>query len=550
MKLIQFFLRYSRSTVIFAVVAGVLSGVCTTALIALTNTSLRSNNPLSTRTIITFTALVLMLPIARFSSEMLLTRLGQDALFALRMQLSSQILAVPLRYIEQIGRPRIVAMLTEDIPAITGAVIPIPTICINLAVLLGGLIYLGWLSPVMLLAALGLIALGISSYQFAIFNFTRHMRLAREDADRLLQNFTAMTEGTKELKMHYNRRVDFLTRTLRPAAESYRRHSIDGMTFYTAALSGGQSFVFVIIGLMIFFSLRLAGADPHVVSGYVIVLIYITSPLQVIMNLMPLIGRANIALAKVQQLGFEVSANAEREAENVEPPNPDWHELELADVSFTYQRNDDDVPFTLGPLDLTLRQGEVVFIIGGNGSGKTTLAKLLAGLYLPDQGSISIDNCTIDEKNIEFYRQYFSVVFSDFYLFEDLPGLGHGAVDVKIKDYLEQLELAHKVQFSNGKLSTLKLSHGQRKRLALLAAYLEDRPIYLFDEWAADQDPHFKNTFYNHLLPELRSRGKALLVITHDDRYYHLADRLIKLEYGQVVSSVVQSGQVTERFNA
>jgi putative ATP-binding cassette transporter len=86
-----------------------------------------------------------------------------------------------------------------------------------------------------------------------------------------------------------------------------------------------------------------------------------------------------------------------------------------------------------------------------------------------------------------------------------------------------------------GAFSTLALSQGQRKRLALLTAYLEDRPIYLFDEWAADQDPQFKEIFYHHLLPELRARNKTVLVITHDDRYYDVADRLIKLDYGKLV---------------
>jgi putative pyoverdin transport system ATP-binding/permease protein len=537
MKLIQFFLFYSRLTVIAAVIAGVLSGACTTTLIALINASLRSENPLSAKTMAAFTALVLMLPIARFTSETLLTRLGQNALFELRMRLSAQALALPLRYVEQIGWPRILAMLTDDIPTITSGLVPIPGICINVAVLLGGLLYLGWLSPLMLLVTICPLALGIAGYQVAVFHFTHHIRLVRQAADRLLQHFTAMAEGAKELKMHSHRRGDFLTRMLAPAAEAYRRHSIDGLTYHAAASSLGQSLVFIIIGLVVFVSLRLAHAEPHIVTGYVIVLIFITAPLQVIMNLAPAIGRANVAVAKVRELGLEVSANAEVEAENVELPNRAWQELELAGVSFTYQREGDDAQFTLGPIDLSLRRGEMVFIIGGNGSGKTTLAKLLAGLYLPDRGSVSIDNSTFDEKNIEMYRQYFSAVFSDFYLFEDLPGLSDNAVDAKVKGYLERLELARKVQFSDGKLSTLKLSHGQRKRVALLTAYLEDRPIYLFDEWAADQDPHFKDTFYHHLLPELKARGKALLVITHDERYYHLADRLIKLEDGQIVSS-------------
>jgi putative ATP-binding cassette transporter len=316
------------------------------------------------------------------------------------------------------------------------------------------------------------------------------------------------------------------------------------MTFYTLASSWGQSFVFVILGLMVLFSLRLTQADPHVVSGFVIVLIYITSPMQVILNLLPAINRANVALAKVEQLGLELSANVEGSWEDPGAPEADWNELELDGVTYIYQREADDTPFTLGPVDLTLRQGELVFITGGNGSGKTTFAKLLSGLYHPAGGVIRLNGRVINEDNVEYYRQHFSTVFSDFYLFEDFPGLGQRTLGSNVKDYLDRLQLSQKVQFGDGKLSTLKLSHGQRKRLALLTAYLEDRPIYLFDEWAADQDPHFKDIFYNQILRELKAAGKTALVITHDDRYYHLADRLIKLEYGQVTSAVAETAGV------
>src|SRR6185436_123287 len=110
----------------------------------------------------------------------------------------------------------------------------------------------------------------------------------------------------------------------------------------------------------------------------------------------------------------------------------------------------------------------------------------------------------------------------------------HG-LDEKAADYLNKLQLHHKVQIKNGEFSTQALSQGQRKRLALLTAYLEDRPFYLFDEWASDQDPLFKNIFYTQILPALKARGKTALVISHDDRYFHLADRVLKLDYGKLV---------------
>jgi putative ATP-binding cassette transporter len=180
-----------------------------------------------------------------------------------------------------------------------------------------------------------------------------------------------------------------------------------------------------------------------------------------------------------------------------------------------------------------LHPGEIVFLTGGNGSGKTTLAKLLTGLYTPETGEIRLNHQPVTDENRDQYRQHFSVVFSDFYIFETLLGLDNPDLDQQALHYLEQLQIQDKVQIKGGVLSTVDLSQGQRKRLALLTAYLEDRPIYVFDEWAADQDSRFKEIFYYQLLPGLKAEGKTVLVISHDDRYYHLGDRIIKLDDGQ-----------------
>ncbi|MEH2104174.1 MAG: ATP-binding cassette domain-containing protein, partial [Nostoc sp.] len=195
---------------------------------------------------------------------------------------------------------------------------------------------------------------------------------------------------------------------------------------------------------------------------------------------------------------------------------------------------DDEKGFLLGPISLTLQPGQITYIVGGNGSGKSTLAKLITGLYPPKNGSIYLDGVLITDENREWYRQHFSAIFSDFYLFDSCLGFNHPNLDREVESYLRQLQLDHKVQVRDGVLSTTNLSQGQRKRLALLTAYLEDRPIYLFDEWASDQEPHFRDLFYRQSLVKLKERGKAVIVITHDDRYFHLADQIIKLDYGKV----------------
>jgi len=178
--------------------------------------------------------------------------------------------------------------------------------------------------------------------------------------------------------------------------------------------------------------------------------------------------------------------------------------------------------------------GEVIFITGGNGSGKSTLGKIITGLYLPDEGDITIDGMRKEGNDL---GQYISAVYSDYYLFKKLYGIDHEKKQDVINNYLSILGIDDKVSIKNGELSTIKLSTGQKKRLALLISYLEDKPIYLFDEWAADQDPEFRKFFYLKLLPEMKERGKCIIAITHDDRYFKGADKVIKMESGRVVSS-------------
>jgi len=305
---------------------------------------------------------------------------------------------------------------------------------------------------------------------------------------------------------------------------------------YSAAASWGQTLVFIVIGIYLFILPAAGHFNGATLTGYTLALLYLMTPLQVIMNTLPQLGRATVALQTLTQLGFKLAAVRPEDSLQTPPPDANWKQLELRSVTHTYNGENESQSFVLGPVDLTFKHGELVFITGGNGSGKTTLIKLITGLYLPEGGHIYLDGRQINDETTEWYRQYFSAVFSDFYLFERLLGLVGPELESQAKQFLGELKLSEKVKITDRKLSTIDLSQGQRKRLALLTAYLEDRLIYVFDEWAADQDPYFKNVFYMHLLPELKAKGKTVLVISHDDRYYHVADRVIKLDEGQLVS--------------
>jgi putative ATP-binding cassette transporter len=535
MRLISFVVRHARRTFALALLAGVLSGAANVAFLAVINRALRGGSA-AEALLWGFAGLCLALPVTRFISESLLARFGQGALFDLRMQLGRQVLATPLSHLEGIGPHKLLAAFTDDLVAITNALLIIPVISINVAVVLCALFYMGWLSGWLLLMVLVFMVLGILTYHFPMVKAQDYLRLAREDSNQLLNHLRALTDGAKELKLHYRRRAAFLEDIFSTTASSFRRHNVTGLTIYTAAASWGQVLVFIVIGLVLFALPLWRPMSVETLTGYCLALLYMMSPLQVIINLMPGIGRANIALKKIDELRLSLAAQpADVSAAAPPPPAASWGPIELAGVTHSYRREGEESSFVLGPIDLTLRQGELVFLVGGNGSGKTTLSKLLVGLYTPESGEVSFGGEPVTDERREGYREHFSVVFSDFYLFESLVGLDDPRLDARAREYLTLLNLDRKVEIKNGVLSTTSLSQGQRKRLALLTAYLEDRPVYLFDEWAADQDPHFKEVFYLKLLPELKARGKTVVVISHDDRYFHVADRLVKLEYGRVV---------------
>ncbi len=539
MNLIKLLLRTSWFTVVIAVLMGGLSGGCAVGLIALITTALRQSQSPSLLMIGGFIGLCCIQLITRFISEFSLTRLAQEMTYRLQMLLGQRILASSLRQIETIGAPALLASLTEDIESISNFVSFIPLVCINIAVVSGCLLYLAWLSGILFLVLLVFLGLGIVSFQLLQTKAITEFKLARQQQDRLFQHFRAMTEGIKELKLHSDRRQEFLSKELQHTSVAAKNHKIAGMTIYFGAASWGEALHFLIVGVLLFFLPSLQPISRSVLSAYVLTFIYMGTYVGQILSVLPNLGKAKVALHKISDLGLLLESNAEPSAFSVSESGSSWQRLELLGVTHAYLKEQDNSSFTLGPLNLTLTAGKLVFIIGGNGSGKSTLAKLLTGLYIPEAGEIRLDGYLIDDTNREWYRQHFSAVFSDFYLFEKFLGLHE--IDKQVQEYLVKLQLEHKVKVENGRLSTTNLSQGQRKRLALLTAYLEDRPIYLFDEWASDQDPIFKKTFYEELLPELKSKGKAVLVISHDEQYFGAADQIVRLDYGQIVKNNFES---------
>ena len=559
MRFIQFLLEISWRNIVIAATTGLVSGTGNALLISLINRSVVQ--AVLPNALLYFAGLGFFILFMSALSQFVLIELSQNAIYQLRLKLSQNILASPLSHLERLGENRLLVALTDDIRILSHAVSALPNICIDLATVIGCLAYLAWLSNLMFALMIAFTSVAIWGVQTRLGKAKHLFAAAREEEDNLFKQFQAIITGTKELKLNRARREDFIDNHLQGSAKKLRQKNSTAMKSFAIANVLGQFSQYMSLGVILFVLPWFMHIPFPLMATYVLTSTFLALPMQNLLNRVPELMRGNIALSKIERMKLSLTHHTEFEsAPEMSTSSDQFFQLDLDRVTYLYQPEGDVEPqhgeghpphppengrvrpplhseergFLLGPISLTVRPGEITYIVGGNGSGKSTLAKLIMGLYVPQSGTIYLDGVPISDHNREWYRQHFSALFSDFYLFDRCLGFHRLDLDREVEGYLKQLQLDHKVQVKDGVLSTTRLSQGQRKRLALLSAYLEDRPIYLFDEWASDQEPLFRELFYKEILLKLKERGKAVIAITHDDRYFHLADHIVKLDYGKV----------------
>ncbi len=536
LRLFGFLLSNARGTVIVMTLAGALSGLCSAGVIALITRTLSHHDDPLTVLALGFAALAAGKIVSTAAAQLLLVRFSQGAILDLSLNLCEKIVAAPLRQIEKRGLARVHAALTDDVSSVTWAIQCIPQLAMNVAVLLGCAAYLLWLSWPMFLFTAIVCGTGALTYQLLHKSAFRRIHAAREARSRLFEHFRTLTSGLKELMMHRQRREVFVHQELRSAADECRASNLAAATHYTLADGWMQAVFYALIGLVLFAPPFLGHPSQAAITGYAFAMLYATTPLWAAIGALPAVTRGQVALQQIEDLGLFIAATAQDEP-LAGTPRTGEPLVDMQSVIFHYDdAGADERGFTLGPLDFRLHAGELVFVVGGNGSGKSTFVKVLCGLYAPHSGELLMDGRRINAANSSAYRERFSVVFSDGHLFQKLLGLQSPELESSPRQYLKLLQMDHKVQVRERAFSTTELSQGQRKRLALVTAYLEDRSIYVFDEWAADQDPQYKDVFYRKLLPDLLKKGKAIVVITHDDRYFHLGNRVIELSDGRIAA--------------
>ena len=521
------------------IITAAVSGFANAAILAIVNQAAQSAsyNATSLRYFLMFVvAMALYIVCLRVSSREM-SRVMVDVVHRIRVRIADKVQASELLLLDQIGRSRIINAVTQEATIIAGSGSNIIGGLQAAIVVFFAFFYIAWLSrPAFFLTLLTAIA-GIVIVQQSRSLSRRWLKATKSKEVEFLNYTTHAIEGFKETKLNARRRED-LRNDLHQASADITALRLKTENLMTGNTILAQSAFYVLIASVVFVLPRLIPTYTDVIIEITTAILFIIGPLRLIIGLVPyfvMCDEATRAIVSLEQALDESHAAANGDGtDDAAPAGPaltQFETLSLHDVTFSYKHEGGE-SFAIGPLSFEVAAGEIVFIIGGNGSGKSTLLKVLAGLYPPDSGHMAVDGVPVTAAGLQGYRELFAAIFADFHLFERLYGL-FGTDERRVTALLTDMQLDGKVRVEHDRWSTLDLSTGQRKRLALVVSLLDRKPLLVFDELAADQDPEFRRFLYEALLPRLKAEGATIIAATHDDRYFHVADKVIKMEYGK-----------------
>ncbi|HEF9978700.1 TPA: multidrug ABC transporter permease/ATP-binding protein [Campylobacter coli] len=475
--------------------------------------------------ILYFIALLIVFFLSSTIVELGLSVFGQNFIFKMQRRVVKQILDTPLLKVAKVGKARILASLGSDVRNISFGLLRLPDFLQSSILILCTSAYLCYLSPqIFTLCAIWIIVV-FTINNFLMMKVYAYFRKARENDDALQNNYQNILDGHKELLINRYRAKLYYEDEFESNARSKKKNSTLGNLFNNLSSNFTNVALLALVGVEFYLALEFKWASVAEATTIALSILFLRTPLVSMIGSFPTLLLAKIALDKIAKLELDDYK------EHFEKTNfiKDWRQISFKNTSFSYDDN-----FHLNPVNLDLKKGELIFLIGKNGSGKSTFCMLLTGLFKPSEGEIFVDDMKIDDDNLDIYRSLVSAVFSDFHLFTKTLAKEKFADEEKIASWLEFLELKGKTRVEDHELVLTKLSTGQKKRLAMLIALLEERDILVLDEWAADQDPVFRRFFYKKLLPLLKEQGKTIFAITHDDAYFDSADRIFLAEGGNI----------------
>jgi putative ATP-binding cassette transporter len=513
----------------------ILSAVAVTFLIGLVSAAVQeaAAGRISARLLLMFAITVTLFYVTHIYTLVTASRDTERLIHKLRIRLFDLVRRTDLVTVERIGHASLQGALTQDTQVLAQA-LPMLVIGFQQSVMLLFLAaYLAWLSPLACILAFGLAGLVVAVRFRRVKALRTFMQSAAASEGRVFGGLTELLHGFKEIRMS-GPRADGVTGALTEASNASRTTNALLKAQWGRNFSVIESMLYLLIGLMVFVIPLFVAGYHAVILPATLAVMFISGPVYTVSFVTPLLTQAELALENIEKMQERLVAAAEAahcETAGTLGKNP--VSISLNDAVLSYRDAEGCPLFTVGPIKVEFHAGQITVITGGNGSGKSTLLRLLTGLIPLDAGCLLADGVPLAIDQMQDYRDRISAIFSDYHLSRRIYCIADPD-PARIDNLLERLGLHNKVSVSDGAFSTIDLSTGQRKRLAFVVAELEDKPVIVLDEWAADQDPHFRRIFYEELLPDLKARGKIVICVTHDDRWFHLADRIYHMNEGRI----------------
>jgi putative ATP-binding cassette transporter len=479
------------------------------------------------------------------------TRMAEEAIGSVRLRLADKIRRSDLLALEQIGETDIHARISRDTAAIAQAARPLFAAAQGTIMIVFTMAYIAAVSPVAMVLCLVLIASGAGQYFRNRKAYDEGLHEASRQEDVLFGALNGLLRGFKEIRINQPKSDDVFG-DFEATTTRVREVRSQVMIRFANNILFVEMFFLVLLGAVTFVLPVVSEAFTGSATKIVAAILFFFGPLGNVVTMIPMLSQVNVTVENLWRLEAQLDEALKKTSGHEAAPLADmsgFGAIHFEGITFRYHDREGNATFQVGPINAEVRKGEVLFLVGGNGSGKTTLLKLFTALYWPEQGAIRVDGEAVGAANIQSYRHLFSAIFSDFHLFDKLHGLRQVAPE-RVNQMLELMEISHKTAYRDGRFTNTQLSTGQRKRLALVVSCLEDKPVYIFDEVAADQDPPFRRYFYETLLPELKAAGKTVVVVSHDDRYFHLGDRVLQMDYGRLAEMAAAPSKPAARKRA
>jgi putative pyoverdin transport system ATP-binding/permease protein len=454
----------------------------------------------------------------------------------LRLRLMELVRHSELVPLEAIGRAAIEAAITKETALLTQAATSLAFAGQGVVLVFFVTLYVAYLSPLAFALSAAIVSVATALFHAKSHELATGAREASKWENRLFDRLTDLLDGVKEVKLNRARGDDLFDDSVevsRNAANIKIKNKSE--TFKRMVIA--NSSLYIVLGAIVFVVPTLSDMQGGGITKTTTALIFVVGACFGIVQMIPILAGANSAAANIERLEARLRVNADVSEVDTSEPSKRFGKIEMRNIIFRYLDKSSEAVFQVGPVDFTLRSGELVFIAGGNGSGKSTFLKLLASLYEPDSGEITFDGVRVGDGTREAYRTLIAAIFSDYHLFQRLYGIPDPD-PAEIDLLLTKFQLFDKTRITDGEFSSLDLSGGQRRRLALVVSLLEKRPILLLDEWTAEQDPEFRRKFYDDVLPALSLAGVTVVMVTHDDRYLNeltLPARRLRMDEGRFV---------------